>query len=68
MGSIVGHQTSGYTVQTTVYEGPLDLLLDLIERAELDITAVSLAAVTQQYLAYLHHLEEHARTKYQLSW
>ena len=58
MGSILGHQTSGYTVQTAVYEGPLDLLLDLIERAELNITAVSLAAVTEQYLDYLHHLEE----------
>ena len=58
MGSILGHQTSGYTVQTAVYEGPLDLLLDLIERAELDITTFSLASVTQQYLDYLHHLEE----------
>jgi segregation and condensation protein A len=58
MESILGHQTSGYTVQTAIYEGPLDLLLDLIERAELDITALSLAAVTEQYLHYLHHLEE----------
>jgi len=58
MGSILGHQTSGYTVQTAEYEGPLDLLLDLIEHAELDITTVSLAAVTEQYLEYLHALEE----------
>ena len=58
MGSILGHQTSGYSVQTPVYEGPLDLLLDLIEHAELDITTVSLAAVTEQYLEYLHELEE----------
>jgi len=58
MGSILGPQTGNYTVQTSVYEGPLDLLLDLIERAELDITTVSLAAVTEQYLDYLHHLEE----------
>ena len=58
MGSILGHQTSGYTVQTAVYVGPLDLLLDLIERAELDITTVSLATVTEQYLGYLHTLEE----------
>ena len=58
MGSILGHQTSGYTVQTAVYEGPLDLLLDLIEHAELDITTVSVAAVTEQYLGYLHQLEE----------
>jgi segregation and condensation protein A len=53
MESVLGHQTSGYKVQIPVYEGPLDLLLGLIERAELDITAVSLATVTDQYLAYL---------------
>ncbi len=47
-----------YTVHTPVYEGPLDLLLDLIQRAELDITAVSLALVTDQYLAYIHGLEQ----------
>ncbi|OGO28767.1 MAG: hypothetical protein A2W33_01980 [Chloroflexi bacterium RBG_16_52_11] len=58
MGSILGHQTGGYKVQIPIYEGPLDLLLDLIERAELDITAVSLALVTDQYLAYLSTLEE----------
>ncbi len=44
----------GYTVRVPVYEGPLDLLLQLIERAELDITAVALAQVTDQYLAYIH--------------
>ncbi len=49
---------SQYTVRTPVYEGPLDLLLDLIQRAELDITMVSLALVTDQYLAYIHGLEE----------
>ncbi len=49
-----------YTVNTPVYEGPLDLLLALIERAELDITRLSLAQVTDQYLAYLHGLQERA--------
>ncbi|HUG34475.1 MAG TPA: segregation/condensation protein A [Anaerolineales bacterium] len=57
MENLLGRQLN-YTVQTPVYEGPLDLLLDLIERAELDITAVSLALVTDQYLAYLSGLEE----------
>jgi len=42
-----------YTVQLPVYEGPLDLLLELIERAELDITRIALAQVTDQYLEYL---------------
>jgi segregation and condensation protein A len=40
-------------IQLPVYEGPLDLLLELIERAELDITKVALAQVTDQYLVYL---------------
>lgn len=40
-------------VKTEVFEGPLDLLLHLIEKEELDITAVSLVKVTDQYLAAL---------------
>ncbi len=44
---------ASYTVLLPVYEGPLDLLLELIERAELDITRISLAQVTDQYLEYL---------------
>jgi segregation and condensation protein A len=36
-----------------LFEGPLDLLLHLIEKDELDITKVSLALVTDQYLDYL---------------
>jgi segregation and condensation protein A len=51
-------QSSGYTVATPLYEGPLDLLLHLIERAELDITKLALAQVTDQYLAYLRNLPE----------
>jgi len=55
---VAGHQTEGYQVATEVYEGPLDLLLELIERAELDITTLALAQVTDQYLAYLRALQE----------
>lgn len=51
-------RATNYKVHTPVYEGPLDLLLDLIERAELDITALSLAMVTDQYLVYIHGLEQ----------
>ncbi len=49
---------TAYQVRIPLYEGPLDLLLDLIERAELDITSVSLAMVTDQYLGYMHSLEQ----------
>jgi segregation and condensation protein A len=57
MENLLGRQLN-YTVQTPDYEGPLDLLLDLIERAELDITSVSLAMVTDQYLGYIRGLEQ----------
>ncbi len=57
MESLLGRQVN-YTFHTPVYEGPLDLLLSLIERAELDITAVSLANVTNQYLAYIESLQQ----------
>jgi len=56
--NIASHHTSGYTVNTPVYEGPLDLLLRLIERAELDITAIALATVTDQYLTYIRALQD----------
>lgn len=51
-------QTDAYQVTLPVFEGPLDLLLHLIERQELDITQVSLAQVTNQYLEYLAHVSE----------
>lgn len=46
-----------YHVHLEVYEGPLDLLLRLIEREEMDITKVSLARVTDQYLTHLEVLQ-----------
>jgi segregation and condensation protein A len=41
------------TFQTDKFSGPLDLLLQLIEQEELDISQISLAKVTDQYLSYL---------------
>jgi segregation and condensation protein A len=55
---MVGVKHTGYQVALPVFAGPLDLLLHLIEREELDITAISLAQVTDQYLAYLAQLSE----------
>jgi len=57
MENLLGRQLN-YNVQTPVYEGPLDLLLNLIERTELDITTVSLATVTDQYLAHINSMEQ----------
>lgn len=43
-----------FQLKLSVFEGPLDLLLHLIEKEDLDITTVSLVQVTDQYMAYLH--------------
>lgn len=51
-------ESTAYQVTLPIFEGPLDLLLHLIERQELDITEVSLAQVTNQYLEYLAQLSE----------
>src|SRR5919112_2397843 len=40
------------------YEGPLDLLLDLIRRQQIDIKDIPIATITQQYLAYMEKARE----------
>lgn len=47
-----------HKVKTAQFEGPLDLLLQLIEEQKLDITQLSLAAVTEQYLKVLQAVGE----------
>jgi segregation and condensation protein A len=47
------HQQTRYVVHLPIFEGPLDLLLHLIEKRQMEITTISLVAVTDQYLAYL---------------
>lgn len=47
-----------HPVSVPGFDGPLDLLLSLIEEGKLDINAISLAAVTDQYLGRLRALDE----------
>jgi segregation and condensation protein A len=47
-----------YTVHLPGFDGPLDLLLHLIERNQLEITTISLVAVTDQFIAYLRTWDE----------
>jgi segregation and condensation protein A len=49
---------SPYRINLPVYEGPLDLLIDLIRKQEMDIHNIPIAKVTEQYLDYLHQLEK----------
>lgn len=45
------------SVKTPIYEGPLDLLLELIERRKLLINDISLAAVTDEYITRINAME-----------
>jgi segregation and condensation protein A len=47
-----------YKINIPMYEGPLDLLLDLIKKQEMSIHDIQIAKITSQYLDYLHKLEE----------
>jgi len=46
-------RVSPYRVKLEVFEGPLDLLLHLIKREEVEIVDIPIASITDQYLAYL---------------
>jgi segregation and condensation protein A len=48
-----GRITPSVTVKLARFEGPLDLLLHLIKRDEIDIYDIPIAHITQQYLAYI---------------
>src|SRR3989304_5084884 len=54
----VAPSVSSYQVTLPMYAGPMDLLLELIEGQQPEITEVSLALVTDQYLAYLAQIAE----------
>jgi segregation and condensation protein A len=56
-GTHDGQQTN-YVVRLPVFEGPLDLLLHLIEKRQMEITTISLLAVTDQYLDYLRRWQD----------
>ena len=47
----------GFQVSLSNFDGPFDLLLSLISKRELDITDVSLSAVTDEFLSYVKQLE-----------
>src|SRR6056297_984409 len=47
-----------YIIHIENFEGPLDLLWSLIKKAKIDITEISLAEITEQYLQYLKLMEQ----------
>lgn len=49
-----------FTIKTEVFEGPLDLLLTLIEKRKLFINDISLSTVTDEYVQYIQRLGEYS--------
>src|SRR3989338_6833976 len=47
-----------YTVKTAAFEGPLDLLLDLVSKRKLFVNDVSLSQVTDDFMHYIENHEE----------
>src|SRR5579875_3419971 len=53
-------EESGFPFSVTVgkvYDGPLDLLLDLIRKQDIDIYDIPIAKITAQFLAYVAHIK-----------
>ena len=47
-----------YTVKTTGFEGPFDLLLHLVSKQRLDVGAISVVDITEQYLEHVERMDE----------
>ena len=54
---VVEEATPGFSVHLTNFEGPFDLLLQLISRHKMDVTEVALSVVTDDFIAYIRALE-----------
>lgn len=48
----------GYNIKLDIFEGPLDLLLHLIKKNEVDIYDIPVAVITEQYLEYIEMMKE----------
>ena len=51
-------ESTGFSLTLSNFSGPFDLLLSLITKHELDITEVSLSAVTDEFISYLRRARD----------
>ncbi len=56
--SITDGRVAGFSVHLSNFDGPFDLLLQLISRHKMDITEIALGAVTDEFIAYIKELEK----------
>ena len=49
---------SSYKIMIDAFEGPMDLLLHLIDKAQIDIYDIPINHITEQFIQYIYHMEE----------
>ena len=55
--SITDGRVAGFSLHLSNFDGPFDLLLQLISKHKMDITEIALGAVTDEFIAYIKQLE-----------
>jgi len=55
---LIAAESAGITIRLEAFEGPLDLLLHLIKREEIDIWNIPISRITEQYLEYLELMKD----------
>ncbi len=66
LGLVEDERSDSFTVRLTNFEGPFDLLLQLITRRKLDITEVSLSIVTDEFIAHVRDAQSRLGNKWSL--
>ncbi len=58
MTNVLNLETNKYAIKIENFEGPLDLLLHLIDKNKMDIYDIKISEITEQYIAYINKMEE----------
>lgn len=58
MANVLALETNKYAIRIENFEGPLDLLLHLIDKNKMDIYDIKISEITEQYIEYINKMEE----------
>ena len=58
MTNVLTLETNKYAIKIENFEGPLDLLLHLIDKNKMDIYDIRISEITEQYIEYINRMEE----------
>ncbi len=58
MNNVLSLETNKYAIKIENFEGPLDLLVNLIDKNKMDIYDIKISEIAEQYIEYIHKMEE----------